>query len=159
MVAGGAPGSGAGAEVIIDVLGYIDGNTAGGTLFNPLYTPLRLYDSRTTVANLFAGSLIKGVVPANNTRQINIGGAVSVPTNAVSAIVRITTVDVGGGGYIAVYPADPHPGNSNVNTTGANQQNGNVAIVALNNGTFMVKNGGASTKGFIIDVIGYIVNQ
>jgi hypothetical protein len=159
MVAGGAAGTGAGADVIIDVLGYIDSNTVGGTLFNPLFTPLRLYDSRTTVTSIFPGSLIKGVVPGNGTRLIQIGGAVSVPANAVSAIVRITTVDVGGGGYIAVYPAEPHPGNSNVNTTGANQQNGNVAVVALNNGTFIVKNGGGSTKGFIIDVIGYIVNQ
>jgi hypothetical protein len=157
VITGGVPGSG--ANLIVDVIGFIDeapGATSGFQL--PVSPQLRLYDSRVGQPN-YAGSAQKGVLPAQNTRQIKGAGVVSVPANAQAVLVRVVTVDVSGGGYLALYPQEPYPGNSTVNTNAPNQQMGNLAVVPLDaNGNFLVRNGsGGSSMGFVIDIVAYIV--
>jgi hypothetical protein len=157
VISGGLLGSS--ADLIIDVIGFIDeapGATSGFQL--PVSPQLRLYDSRNGEPN-YPGSAQKGLLPAQNTRQIKGAGIVSVPANAQAVLVRIVTVDVGGGGYLALYSQEPYPGNSTVNTNGANQQMGNLAVIPLDaNGNFLVRNGsGGSSMGFVIDIVAYIV--
>jgi hypothetical protein len=57
-----------------------------------------------------------------------------------------------------MFQSPPWPGNSSVNTNGANQQIGNLAIVNLDTlGAFQVLNGsGLFSMGFVIDIIAYI---
>jgi hypothetical protein len=154
-ISAGGNASTAGANFIVDVLGYIDNVTgATGGFFNPLATPSRLYDSRASQPN-FPGSNIKGVLTAGTNRTILARGVLNSPATAVA--VRITTVDVAGGGNLAMFPGSVFPGISNVNTTAANQQIGNFAIVALaSDGTFTVRLPGGANMGFVLDIVGFI---
>jgi hypothetical protein len=146
------------ADVIIDVIGYLDssGTPEEGSRI-PLSSQLRLYDSRTTEP-VYQGSNEKGVLTPGQVRKIKARGALVIPANAKAVIVRITTVDVSGGGFLAMYPGPDYPGNSSVNTTGANQVIGNLAIIELDaEGNFLVKNGHPVNKfGFILDLVGFI---
>jgi subtilisin-like proprotein convertase family protein len=150
---GNAPTSG--AELIVDVVGYID-SAAGATsgFYNPLLVPQRLYDSR---LGGYPGSTLTGPLTPLNQRSIQVGGLLSVPNLAKTAVVRISTVDTTGGGFLSLYPGPLYPGTSNINTTNAFQQIGNLAIVGLDEtGAFIARNGHPnSTLGFVLDLIGY----
>jgi hypothetical protein len=155
IIAGGTTDSG--ANIVIDVLGYIDtaiGSSSG--FYLPLSTQLRLYDSRATEPT-YLGSLEKGTLASQTTRAIQGNGVLSVPTTAKSVLIRISTVEVGGGGFFALYPAEPYLGNSNVNTNAQFQQIGNLAVVQLEAlGNFLVRNGSnTAAMGFVIDIIAY----
>jgi hypothetical protein len=156
ITAGGNAPS-AGAQVIVDVIGFIDGdaNPTEG-FFYPLSKPERLYDSRNAQPN-YPGSNVKGVLPPLNSRSIKGRNLLNIPADAKSVVVRITTVDAAGGGFLALYPGPLNPGNSNANTNAANQQIGNLAITALNGDNFVVFNGSkANNIGFVLDIVGYI---
>jgi hypothetical protein len=147
-----------GANIIVDVVGYVDG--AGGATtgyYNRLTNPSRLYDSRVGQGP-YAGSVVQGVLAPLTTRSIT-ATVLGVPATAKSVVVRITTVNVGGGGNLALYPGPAYPGNSTVNMNGANQQIGNLTIVNLDaTGKFLVRNGSSvNPAGFVLDLIGFIV--
>jgi hypothetical protein len=138
----------AGADVIIDVLGYIQPTVSNSTaeMFFYLPTPIRKFDSN--------GSII-----GNDTRNVQITGS-EVPTWAKSVIVHLNAKYVtSGGGFLAMYPTNiGWPGNSNVNTNNnglSGQEPGNLAIIPLSpDGRLTIRNGGNS-KGFVLDIIGY----
>jgi hypothetical protein len=156
MVAGGNA-TDSGSDVVIDVLGYID-NAEGtdSSFYSPLLSPTRLYDSRDTSGAYKNASSESGVLAAGATRTIKAGEVVNIPANAKRVVVRITTVDTGGAGFLALYPGAVWPKNSSINTSKAGQVIGNLAIVELENGSFTVYNGGTATSGFVLDVVGYI---
>jgi hypothetical protein len=65
-------------------------------------------------------------------------------------------VDVRGGGFLHAYPQTSQwNGSSSVNTSGVNQQMGNVLIVPIGAGGISVYHGGVGS-GYILDVVGYI---
>jgi hypothetical protein len=152
----GAPGN---AHAVIDVMGYIVADSARVPAPGPSYiltNPQRLYDSRPSEPN-YPGSSVKGNLAPGSTRQITGRGLAGVPPNAINVLLRITTVDVTGGGFLAMYTST-YPFNSSVNTTGASQVIGNMAIVSLDgNGQFTVR-AENSSMGFIIDVFGYTIS-
>jgi hypothetical protein len=140
---GGTPGSS--AHLVIDVLGYIDGVSGTTGSFYPV-APFRLFDSRNG-----AGGLTNTV-----SRQHGVQGQGGIPFEATSVVVRITTVDATGGGFFHLIPGNTSwTDGSTVNTTGATQQMGNIAIVPLGDGGIKAYRGGAGS-GYILDVIGYI---
>jgi hypothetical protein len=153
IVAGGNSDT-AGGEVIIDVAGYVDGNTATSGQFVPV-VPNRLYDSRPTEP-LYAGGLRKGVLEAKSDRFFFVAGALGIPSSAKAVVVRVVTVDVKGGGFLGFF-GQTYNGVSSVNVNGANQQIANLAIVSLNDlGRINLRNGGVNPMGMVIDLIGYI---
>jgi hypothetical protein len=148
----------AGAEVILDVLGYLDANPAPNTGFRiPTASQLRLYDSRINQPN-YPGSAVKGALLAGATRTIKGREVLGIPVEARFVIVRVVALDNTGGGFLALYPGTVYPGNSNLNVTRPAQQIGNLAIVELDlNGNFTVRNGHPiSSSGLVLDVVGYI---
>jgi hypothetical protein len=147
-----------GANIIVDVVGYVDSATGATTgFYNRLTSPSRLYDSRVGQGP-FPGSSVQGVLAPLTTRSIT-ATVLGVPTNAKSVVVRVTTVNVSGGGNLALYPGPTYPGNSTVNMNGANQQIGNLTIVNLDaTGKFLVRNGSSlNATGFVLDLIGFTV--
>jgi NAD-specific glutamate dehydrogenase len=74
-------------------------------------------------------------------------------------MVRIVALDNNGGDFLALYPGEPYPGNSNLNLSKPAQQIGNLAIVPLGaSGNFLVKNGSSlNSIGFVLDVVSYVV--
>jgi hypothetical protein len=142
----------AGAETIVDVMGYIVPSSYGGDgYFGYLPTPTQLFDT---------GS---GQLTAGESQVIQVTSQF-VPAGAIAAIVHLTVKNASaGGGYFAMYPSNVnHPGNSNVNTNNNNlsgQEPGNLAIIPLSSeGKLTVLNSViGSSKGFKLDVVGYIL--
>jgi hypothetical protein len=160
ILAGGISGSS--ANVRIEVQGYINSgyayqlsNSTG--FFFPLSQPFRLYDSRPCDGSaIFCG---EGTLPyAVTTRTVPVAGIGGVPYDATAVAVRVTTVQVDGAGFLALYPGTTWLNNKTVNTTNAAQIMGNVALVPLDaNGTITVRNGSGPQKGFILDIIGFML--
>jgi Dual-action HEIGH metallo-peptidase len=148
---------GGSAQLIIDVIGYIDSTT--DLIVNGHYTvlknPQRLYDTR------IEGGQISG---HNAERIIQLRGRAGVPVGVQSVVIHVTSQDVGGGGHLALFnAAKVYPGISNVNMNGSNQLTGGTTIVPLDkDGRMKIRNGtpGPSTpspKGFVLDLVGYVL--
>jgi hypothetical protein len=137
---------GGGANLIIDVLGYIADNGSSPSAAGTYYTipsPKRVHTEYQW--------------GAWSEKSIQIAGLGDVPYGATAVAIHLTTQNVVGGGFLTMYKGDiSYPGSSNVNTTGANQQVGNIAIVPLDGfGRIKVYNGN-HPKGYFLDVVGYI---
>lgn len=157
-ITAGGNSSSSGAEVVMDVLGYLD-TTAPTTsgLFNLLAVPARLYDSRFSAA-ITPGNSIRGALLPKGQRTMQAGGQLGIPTTAKSLLVRVTTVDASGGGFLALFPGSTWPGNASVNINGSNQVAGNLSVVSLDfSGQFTVYNGSPTNNiGFVIDILGFV---
>jgi len=148
------------ADILMDVVGYVDTNTGGGSgLYSSLATPARLYDTRPAGAN--AGGDPQGAgsgpqAPAT-IRTLTATGLIGIPATARAIIAHITLIDVGGAAFVGYYASGNWPGNSSVNSTGPNQIVGNLAVIPLDpaTGTFKAYVG-ANSLGYIVDVVGYI---
>ena len=96
--------------------GYFDTFSCAGTTYTPLPVPARLLDTRTgetTVDGRFAG---QGTRPANSVLELAIAGRAGVPTDAVSVVLNVTSVDATAPGHLTVYPCGTTPpGTSNLN--------------------------------------------
>jgi hypothetical protein len=145
-----------GAEVVVDVVGYIDVAGQGNDgYYYGLGGGVRLYDSRATNN---PGNSVSGVLAAGEQRVLQARGLGGIPASAKKLVVRLTTVDASGGGFLALYSGGSWPGNSSVNLNGAGQQIGNLAIVSLAaDGSFVIYNGsGANQIGVVLDIIGFL---
>ncbi|MEO6124702.1 MAG: hypothetical protein ABIR32_13440 [Ilumatobacteraceae bacterium] len=133
---------------------------AGGYVFVPI-NPFRALDSRDYVDGyLFAGDTWAFDVISDQS-----GGA-RIPTGAVAVTYNLTVTDTsGGGGYIAIYPANiDWPGNSSVNWTasGTTLANGGTVAIGNFNGPGKVEvyvgpAGGPTGTDFLIDITGYYI--
>jgi Putative amidase domain len=137
---------GGGADLIIDILGYIadlnSSPTAAGTYY-PIPSPKRVHTEYQW------GSWSE--------KMVQVAGLGGVPYGATAVAIHLTTQNVAGGGFLTMYRGDiSYPGSSNVNTTGANQQVGNIAIVPLADNGWMKVYNGNNPKGYYLDVVGYI---
>jgi hypothetical protein len=78
---------------------------------------------------------------------------------ARGAVINLTVTETqGGGGFVAVFPANiAWPGNSSINWFGANQNVANGVITALDTlGQIKIRGGVAPTQ-VIIDRIGWLI--
>lgn len=142
-----------GADLLIDVNGYVPDGSLVGTL-----TPVRLLDTRTG-ASTVDGQSAGGPRPlAGSVTKVRIAGRGGVPTNATTAIVNLTVVLPDGPGFATVYPCTPAPRNSsNINflagafvansVTAKLDANGDVCIFTLTGADLLI-----DVSGFVAPV-------
>jgi hypothetical protein len=148
------------AEVIVDVVGYMTGDTdSTGDISAGLYVPLppqRLYDSRHREApcrtpNLGAGRIF----------SLPVAGELRVPGSGfVSAVtMNLTMTNTLQAGFLEAFPADttrPDP-YSSVNAVRSGQTVGNHAVVAINAGGIDLFS--SNGTDFIADITGYFLHE
>jgi LPXTG-site transpeptidase (sortase) family protein len=107
------------SHLVVDVFGYYEPSGATDSGRFAAVSPIRVFDSRDT-----------GILAARATVRVGFRGA--VPANATAAVLNVTMVDSGGGGYLTVFAAGAaQPTTSNVNTTAPGQTVANQVIVPV----------------------------
>jgi hypothetical protein len=98
--------------------------TYGPTAFRPL-GPVRLLDTRDGGP---AGYLCPGA-----TRTVPVAGRVGVPpSGAIAVVLNVTATDVGGAGFVTVWPAGlPRPDASSLNVTAPGQTRAGLVVVPI----------------------------
>jgi hypothetical protein len=133
-----------GADLLIDVNGYVPAGSDVGTL-----TPARLLDTRAgaaTVDGVSAGGPRPG---AGSVTRVRVAGRGGVPADATAAIVNLTVVLPDGPGFATLYPCTPTPPNaSNINflagafvansVTAKLDANGDVCIFTLTGADLLI---------------------
>jgi hypothetical protein len=91
----------------------------------------------------------------NEERVIDLSSRL-IPT-ARAAVINLTAVDTGGGGFLSAY-ADgiAWPGNSSVNYSAAGQTVANAAVVTMTNGRIKVR-AGVGSAHVVVDVVGSLL--
>ena len=121
---------------------------AGLTTLNPV----RAYDSR----DIGAGGPLAG----GSSRTVNVTAAGAVPPQAVAVAYTLTMTGTKGTGYLSVAPAGgEQPDTSLINWTGSNQTMANSSQVGISDGAVTVYAGGSGSTGFVVDVLGYFVQD
>jgi hypothetical protein len=144
--------SSAGADVIVDVSGYVTGASAPNDTVG-LYVPLapeRMLDTRS------AGSFSNGQpIDAGTARTLPVAGRSGVPTSGALAIaVNLTATQTQAPGYVTAWPANTMmPATSSVNFSTAGRSVPNHAIVGLNAGAASFYSQGGTH--LLVDVMGY----
>jgi len=114
-------------------------------------TPFRLADTRPSQGTF-------GFTPVDNsTLSIDITHRPGVPSNATAAVVNVTMISAGGGGYMTVWPAGTsRPTTSNVNSDAAGRTIANLAHVKIGaNGSILLYR---SVMTFVaVDLVGVYV--
>lgn len=130
-----------GTHLVVDIFGYYEPSGATSIGRFASVSPIRVYDSRDT-----------GIIPAGATVRVGFKG--NVPANAIAAVLNVTMVDSGGGGFLTVFPAGGAlPVTSNVNTTAQGQTVANQVIVPVNaDGIDVFSSPGGH---LLVDVAGY----
>jgi hypothetical protein len=144
-------GSGAPANVVADVMGYVTGSGTAGS-FHAADLPVRILDTR-------LGNGRFGPIPANQDVKLQITGRGGVPTTGVTAVVlNVTVTDCSTAGYVSAYASGTSwPGTSNLNyvagTTAPNQ-----VVVAVGTDGAVVLHNSSSGGGvqLIADIQGYV---
>lgn len=106
-------------HLIVDVFGYYEPSGATDVGRFASVAPIRVYDSRDT-----------GRLSAGQTVRVGFKG--NVPGSATAAVLNVTMVDSGGGGYLTVFAAGAtKPDTSNLNSTAPGQTVANQVIVPV----------------------------
>ena len=138
------------ADVIVDVTGYYD--TSAGDGFTSV-TPARILDSRPGPGNVGGFTTPWG---AATTRDLQVGGAGGVPSDADAVVLNVTVTGPTAGSYLAIWPQGAtRPTVSSLNFT-AGETIPNAVTVKLNavNGKISIYNL-AGNADVIVDVAGY----
>jgi len=129
-------------NILVDVSGYF--SPAGSLGYRSLESPVRWFDSRTTIGGHYR-PLVSG-------EQVRIQLLPTTDPDANgSALVNLTVTGEQGVGYLAAYPSTVGI-TSNLNYAG--YPRANMAVVKLSAGSFVLFNKGSTTQA-IVDVIGY----
>jgi len=153
------------SDIVLDVVGYLDSNPTvlakgSGGLYGASQLS-RLADTRPTGTNAVDPPWAVGLgpLPGGVSTIIQARGNAGIPVSATAVILQVTLVDVGGPCYVGLYPSDiAWPGTANITAVGAKQIVGNLAIVPLSNDGKFSLLAGANQTGFVLDVVGYILN-
>ncbi len=147
------------ADVVVDVVGYMTGDTdESGDISAGLYVPLlpqRLYDSRPREAPCRTPN-----IGAGETFSLPVAGKLQVPSSGVSAVtMNLTMANTIQAGFLEAFPSkttrpDPY---SSVNAIRSGQTVGNHAVVALNAGGIDLFS--SHGTNFISDITGYFLNE
>ena len=129
------------AHVLVDVSGWL------GTGFDALLEPLRIVDTRNGIGaprqRVAAGSFI----------SVDLGAA---PPSASSAVMNVTAVGPGGGGFLTVWPcSEPRPNTSNVNYAAGSGAEPNLVIAQLDTQRSVCVFSD-QTVDVLVDVMGYL---
>lgn len=147
------------ADVIVDVVGYMTGDTdPSGDISAGLYVPLlpqRLYDSRPRAAPCRTPN-----IGAGQAFSLPVAGQLQVPSSGVSAVtMNLTMADTLQAGFLEAFPSEttrPDP-YSSVNAIRSGQTVGNHAVIAINaDGIDLFSSNGSN---FIADITGYFLNK
>ena len=155
----------AGANVIIDVVGYIapDGGTTpapGVTLAGQqhlLTKPERVVDTRANSGYQGAGDPLDGTTAAGACYTVaGTGGAPGVPGDAVGVLANVTTVGHPVAAHLTIWPhGEAMPPTSNVNYHPIQSAQANMAIIRVGDeGKVCVV--AASGVNVIVDIVGYL---
>ncbi|MET0908378.1 MAG: matrixin family metalloprotease, partial [Ilumatobacteraceae bacterium] len=144
--------SSSGADVIVDVSGYVTGGGAPEStegLYVPL-APVRMLDTRTV------GAFSTGVpIGSRTTKTLPMTGRGGVPINGVLAVAaNVTATQTQAPGYVTAWPANtPIPATSSVNFTTAGRSVANHVIASLNGGAVNFYSQGGTH--LLVDLFGY----
>ena len=146
-----------GTSAILGVQGPQTASATGlpaGAVFVPM-SPTRVIDTRTGLGGTvgpITNSQTFSVVIAGQT-----DGTVTVPSDAVAAVINVTYVDAGGPGYITLFPAGgARPEASNLNKVGPGPVPNLVTVKLGALGAVNVYNNQSATQ-IIGDLAGYYV--
>jgi hypothetical protein len=129
-------------HLAVDVSGYYV--STGGDRYEPLASPARLLDTRTSGGRMSTGS----------SRTVQVGGVAGVPIGATAAVVNVTSVGASAAGYVV---AVPFGSGSSTSSTVNNRPLGdatNRATVALTDGKLDVRLVGGDAD-VVVDVVGW----
>ena len=132
-------------DILVDAIGYFSQGT--GDRYNSLATPERALDTR-------GGNALGAKTP----RSLLLAGAGTVPVNATSVVLNVTSANNTAGGFISVYPGDvtTPPNASNLNFV-PGLTIPNLVIAKLSpSGTINIYND-AGTSDVLVDVLGYFL--
>jgi YVTN family beta-propeller protein len=147
-------------DVVVDLVGYVSATASGGAgagLYNPLSSPARICDTRSSNPDNLTGPNAQctgHTLAANTSMPVQVGGDDGVPSNATAAVLNVTVTNTSASGFITVYPqGTSEPNASNVNFTQGQSTSNRVIIPLSATGQIDV----ASTAGtdVIVDVSGY----
>ena len=144
-------------DLVVDVLGYfstqLNDSNGQGLLFNPLPTPVRLLDTRTTGAT---GCFTPGAQMIGGTAYLQpaIGVCIGIPAAAKAVVGNATTVNVAANGFLTFWPSDatqPNVATSNYRSATVFNRHFTVGLGAY--GAF--KRFAFTTTDLVIDLSGY----
>ncbi len=123
--------------------------TSGPTVYQPLPTPERAFDSRQQAP--------PAPIRGGQTRLINLGAVTAVPAGAVAALVNLTVAQPQGGWHATVWePRTDRPATSNVNALNG-EVVANSSVVPIDDSGNMLLYV-HSTSDVVVDVSGYFVD-
>ena len=121
--------------------------------FVPL-SPVRLFDTRPTEP----GFGPKGKLTAKSSIDVQVGGRVGVPVDAVAVVMNVTVAAPDGASFVTVYPAgSERPLASSVNIVSAGQVRPNLVTVKLGDGGKVTMYSLAGSH-LLADVAGYYID-
>jgi hypothetical protein len=143
-------GAAGGAQVVLDVTGYLGAN--GLPQLTLLSAPQRLADTRT------AG----GALPSGTGRCFAVGGLDGIPADAAAVVLNVTATGQSASGWFSLYPAGQNvPSTSSLNFEPATYAIANTAVVRLGSGGQVCANMGtldaaAGSAHIILDATGFL---
>jgi hypothetical protein len=144
-------------NVIVDVEGYVAPSATTGTgLYNSL-TPARITDTRPNSGFPNAGS---GLVPGNETLNVQVTGEGNVPGSGVAAVVlNVTATGPTKGSYLTVWPTGAtQPTASNLNFGPGQTVPNRVMVPVGTDGQISIFNATGSVN-VVVDVAGYFTDS
>ncbi len=144
-------GSGAPANVVADVMGYVTGSGTAGA-FHAADLPVRILDTR-------IGNGRFGPIPANQDVTLQITGRAGVPTTGVTAVVlNLTVTDCTSAGYVSAFASGTSwPGTSNLNYVAGTTAPNQVVVAVGADGAVVLHNAsGSGSVQLIADIQGYV---
>jgi hypothetical protein len=134
-------------DLVVDVVGYY--SETGGS-FTPT-APKRVIDTRDNGG---------APVAAWATKNVQVTGVQSIPSNATGIVADVTEVGAAGTGFLTLYPAGASlPTASSMNFYPNETLTKEVNVRLSAGGAVAVTNSSAGTTHFIIDVVGYYTND
>ncbi|GGV18201.1 hypothetical protein GCM10010495_36290 [Kitasatospora herbaricolor] len=136
-----------GTHVIADVAGYY--GPGGKGLFTPV-PPTRLTDTRTGPGTPLG---------AYGTLPVQVGGAATVPADAVAGVFNLTVTGPAVDGHLTAYPDGAAvPGTSSLNFTAGATASNHAQVPLGTGGRLDLRNGSYGSTHVIADLFGYFTN-
>ncbi|MCL4434661.1 MAG: S53 family peptidase [Actinobacteria bacterium] len=154
-------------NVVVDVEGYGEYPSApsSGGRYVPLAAPARMVDTRCSMlayksahqsycANLPLSDAGLGMIPANQSDSVHVGGIDGIPASASAVVFNLTVASPSSEGYFTMYPAGvSRPTTSNLNWV-TDETRANQVVVPLGSNGEVTIYSSASTNA-VLDVYGY----
>ncbi|MHB8264005.1 MAG: hypothetical protein ACYDGY_09730 [Acidimicrobiales bacterium] len=164
--------SSADVNIVVDVEGYYEPSNSSSNMFNPLFLPIRVLDTRCIASaqpSYCANEklpLVNASIPAPAkdagvaVTVAGVGGSSGVPSTGATAVsLVVTAAEPGYGGYLTVWPdagsCTTAPMASNVNFYKAISSANSVTVEVGSTGKVCIYNSAATATNVVVDVNGY----